>query len=58
MKDQFANYVIQKIIDVVDDQQRELLVVRIRPHLPALKKCTYSKHIISHVEKLMSIQNR
>jgi len=58
MKDQFANYVIQKIIDVVDDQQRELLVQRIRPHLPALKKCTYSKHIITHVEKLMSIQNR
>jgi len=54
MRDQFANYVIQKIIDVVDDNQREILIQKIRPHLPALKKCTYSKHIVSHVEKLLN----
>jgi len=30
MKDQYANYVIQKMLDVVNDQQRELLITKIR----------------------------
>lgn len=51
MKDQYANYVIQKIIDVVDDNERDTLLIRIRPHLASLKKYTYGKHIISRVEK-------
>lgn len=51
MKDQFANYVIQKIIDVIDDNQREILLNKIRPHLPSLRKFTYGKHIIVRVEK-------
>lgn len=55
MKDQFANYVIQKMLDVVDGDQREQLVVKIKPHLTSLKKYTYGKHLISKVEKLMSM---
>jgi hypothetical protein len=51
MKDQYANYVIQKIMDVVEDAQREVLIQRIKPHLAALKKYTYGKHIIARVEK-------
>lgn len=51
MKDQYANYVIQKIIDVVDDEQREELIIRIKPHVPSLKKFTYGKHIIARLEK-------
>lgn len=51
MKDQYANYVIQKIIDVVDDSQRDVLMQRIKPHLLSLKKYTYGKHIIARVEK-------
>lgn len=51
MKDQYANYVIQKIIDVVDEQQREVIIQRIRPHIQILKKYTYGKHIIARVEK-------
>lgn len=46
MKDQYANYVIQKMLDVVDDDQRELLVTKIKPHLQFLKKYTYGKHLI------------
>lgn len=46
MKDQYANYVIQKMLDVVDDDQRELLVNKIKPHLQSLKKYTYGKHLI------------
>lgn len=54
MKDQYANYVIQKILDVVDDAQRELLIQRIKPNLASLKKYTYGKHIIARVEKYLS----
>lgn len=46
MKDQYANYVVQKMLDVVDDDQREILVNKIRPHLQSLKKYTYGKHLI------------
>ena len=52
MKDQFANYVVQKMLDVVDDQNREMLLSNIRPHFAILKKFTYGKHIITKVEQL------
>ncbi|KAI1310213.1 mRNA binding protein puf3 [Mortierella claussenii] len=57
MKDQFANYVVQKMLDVVDGPQRDVLVAKIKPQLPSLKKYTYGKHLISKVEKLMAIQD-
>jgi len=38
MKDQYANYVVQKILDFCDPQQREMLVTRIRPHIQSLRK--------------------
>ncbi|CAG8518408.1 14234_t:CDS:10, partial [Dentiscutata heterogama] len=53
MKDQYANYVVQKMLDVVDGDQRDLLVAKIKPQLQSLKKYTYGKHLISKVEKLM-----
>lgn len=50
MKDQFANYVIQKMLDVVDGEQRAILISRIKPHLASLKKydcifLTFSLHL-------------
>lgn len=54
MKDQYANYVVQKIIDVVDNHQRKLLISKIRPHMAALRKFTYGKHIISKLEAYMN----
>ncbi|KAJ3363170.1 hypothetical protein GGF32_004741 [Allomyces javanicus] len=54
MKDQYANYVVQKMLDVVQGDQRTLLLGRIKPHLTALKKFTYGKHLISKVEKLLA----
>ena len=53
MKDQYANYVIQKMLDVVDESQRSLLVHAIQPHLDALRKYSYGKHIIAKVEKVL-----
>lgn len=51
MKDPFANYVVQKMIDVAEPSQRKMLMQRIRPHLAQLRKFTYGKHIIAKLEK-------
>lgn len=51
MKDQFANYVVQKMIDVAEPQQRKLLMYKIRPHMATLRKYTYGKHILAKLEK-------
>ncbi|OLY80306.1 Pumilio-like protein [Smittium mucronatum] len=54
MKDQYANYVVQKMLDVVTGSQRDTLLMRIHPHLPSLRKFTYGKHLIYKVETLLS----
>jgi len=51
MKDQYANYVVQKMIDVSEPAQRRILMHKIRPHLSSLRKFTYGKHIIAKLEK-------
>ncbi|KAL6493363.1 hypothetical protein OROGR_032497 [Orobanche gracilis] len=58
MKDQFANYVVQKVLETCSDQQRELIMSRIKVHLNALKKYTYGKHIVARVEKLVAAGER
>ena len=54
MKDQYANYVIQTMLDVTSPEQRAILVAHIKPHFSSLKKFTYGKHIISKIERLSS----
>ncbi|CAI9759758.1 unnamed protein product [Fraxinus pennsylvanica] len=54
MKDQFGNYVVQKVLETCDDRSRELILSRIKVHLNALKRYTYGKHIVSRVEKLVA----
>jgi len=51
MKDQYANYVVQKCLDVADQNQRKLLMTRIRPSWTDLKKFTYGKHIMTKLDK-------
>ena len=58
MKDQFANYVVQKMIDVADVQQRKMLLHKIRPHVTALRKFTYGKHILAKLEKFYIKNNQ
>eukprot|EP01127_Copromyxa_protea_P013202 TRINITY_DN3529_c0_g1_i1.p1 TRINITY_DN3529_c0_g1~~TRINITY_DN3529_c0_g1_i1.p1 ORF type:complete len:901 (+),score=138.88 TRINITY_DN3529_c0_g1_i1:76-2703(+) len=53
MKDQYANYVVQKILDVCDSQSREVLITQIKPHIASLKTFTYGKHIIARLEKII-----
>lgn len=56
MKDQYANYVIQKMIEIAEPPQKKLLIQRIKPHLPILRKYTYGKHIIAKLEKYMMLK--
>ncbi|XP_068639998.1 pumilio homolog 1-like [Aristolochia californica] len=58
VKDQFANYVVQKVLETCDDQSRELILARIKVHLNALKRYTYGKHIVARVEKLVTTGER
>lgn len=51
MKDQFANYVVQKMIEIADPPQRKLLLEKIKPHVPILRRYTYGKHILAKLEK-------
>ena len=57
MKDQFANYVVQKMIDVAEPQQRKILMHKIRPHISTLRKYTYGKHILAKLEKFFMKNN-
>lgn len=52
MRDAYGNYVIQKALEVCQGADRERLIACIKEHLPALRKFTYGKHIIAHIEKL------
>ena len=54
MKDQYANYVIQKAIDCAEPSQRKILIYMIRPHLGHIRKYMYAKHIVTKVEKLIT----
>ena len=51
MKDQYANYVVQKMIDVAEPAQRKILMHKIRPYCNTLRKYTYGKHILAKLEK-------
>ena len=51
MKDQYANYVVQKMIDMAEPSQRKVLMYKIRPYVATLRKYTYGKHILAKLEK-------
>lgn len=57
MKDQFANYVVQKMIDVAEPPQRKILMVKIRPHCATLRRYTYGKHILAKLERYFMKNN-
>jgi pumilio RNA-binding family len=54
MKDQFANYVLQRALGVVDEDQREALFAKVRPQLVSMRRYSsaYSKHLIA-IERLL-----
>ncbi|KAJ9237598.1 hypothetical protein DTO169E5_5184 [Paecilomyces variotii] len=52
MRDQYGNYVIQKVLGQLKGDEREGLVEQIRPQLSQLKKFSYGKQIVA-IEKLI-----
>ncbi|KAI9756973.1 MAG: hypothetical protein M4579_003631 [Chaenotheca gracillima] len=52
MKDQYGNYVIQKLLGQMKGADYDKLVEQIRPQLAALKKCPQAKQI-NAIEKLI-----
>lgn len=55
MKDQYANYVVQKMLDVADSYNRRRIMLAIKPHIPSLRKFNYGKHIISKFNKTVFV---
>ena len=52
VKDKFGNYVIQKMIEYAEEEQKEKIVKKIITSDILKKKDSYSKHVISYIEKL------
>jgi hypothetical protein len=52
MTDQYSNFVLQRLLDFSDNDQKALLVPQMRAHLPTVKRYAFGKHIASAVERL------
>jgi pumilio RNA-binding family len=52
VRDQFGNYVIQKVLEVSTEKQRHRLVSHINDLVPNLRKLMFGKHIIAKIEQL------
>ena len=52
VKDKFGNYVVQKMIEYSDPEQREQIIQKIISSGAVKKKDSYSKHVITCIEKL------
>ncbi|BDD61790.1 mRNA binding protein puf3 [Monascus purpureus] len=56
MRDQYGNYVIQKVLGQLKGVERDALVEQIKPLLSQLKKFSYGKQIVA-IEKLIFDHN-
>lgn len=54
MKDPFANYVVQKMVELIDNDRKKLLVFKIKQYLKLIQKNSHGKHLAS-IEKLNNI---
>ncbi len=52
VRDPYANYVVQKVIDVSDERQRNAIMAYVRENITQLRRLTYAKHILVRLEKL------
>eukprot|EP00186_Timspurckia_oligopyrenoides_P004568 CAMPEP_0182447200 /NCGR_PEP_ID=MMETSP1172-20130603/12704_1 /TAXON_ID=708627 /ORGANISM="Timspurckia oligopyrenoides, Strain CCMP3278" /LENGTH=785 /DNA_ID=CAMNT_0024643551 /DNA_START=118 /DNA_END=2475 /DNA_ORIENTATION=- len=50
VRDQFGNYVVQRVLDVAEADQRERAVNLLRSEIDSIKKCSYGKHIMMRLE--------
>ncbi|EDR23972.1 pumilio, putative [Entamoeba dispar SAW760] len=50
MKDPYANYVIQTLVEVMDDDQRSKFIEQnILPNVSSLRRVSYSKHLLQRL---------
>eukprot|EP00690_Seculamonas_sp_ecuadoriensis_P001546 EC814941.1.p2 GENE.EC814941.1~~EC814941.1.p2 ORF type:complete len:100 (+),score=42.93 EC814941.1:15-314(+) len=54
VRDQFGNFVIQRLLENASSPQRDRLLAHLGPIIPVLKKYTYGKHIAAKVEKMLA----
>jgi len=52
MTDKFANFVIQKALEVSRGELQQVMVVKVTEHAQALKTYPYGRHILTCVEKI------
>lgn len=52
MKDQFANYVVQKLVEISKGPKKRLLIRKIKVYLKQIARGNYGKHLAS-IEKLI-----
>lgn len=51
VRDQFGNYVVQRVLDVALSPQRDRVVNILKAQVQAIKKYSYGKHIIARLEE-------
>lgn len=57
MKDQYANYVIKKALDIASGDQLNKLIAEIKPHMQFLKKNLHGKALSLNIERLTTLSN-
>ena len=56
LKNSYANYVIQKVVDVSDTRQREVIVGYFTENAGHIRKYANGKRIIAHLEKVTGLK--
>lgn len=57
IRDQFGNYVAQKLLDIADDSQRAVMIEVLLAYAPAMRRYSYGKHILSRLDKMVSARS-
>jgi len=52
VRDQYGNYVIQKMLETLNVPQRTKLIRKIAEYVPNIRKIAFGKHIVAKIEKL------
>jgi len=52
VRDQYGNYVIQKMLETLNIPQRNKLIRKIGEYVPNIRKIAFGKHIVAKIEKL------
>lgn len=52
VRDQYANYVIQKMLETLNPSQQQTLIRKINEYVPNIRKIAFGKHIVQKIEKL------